>query len=245
MRSNITQDGDSLRVAVDWRLVLPRGPELAESARVEVGMNDGQVSQVSTVPADEHVDTLWVPAPAQGQTASGYSCVAPMTRGRLSRESCTPWQFVRPTAGNTQADSAPAVPPGKKPTASRVSRIEVQPAGMQVDLDQNGRCAAWQRANPGRSVWVKVNKEAVRECTGSNGKPTVAQFCAFAVLTRRPAGEDPQLREGGVLQRALHRVDRAAHGVNREPRCPAQNFTCACVISVPRRTPGSPIFRDT
>ena len=54
---------------------------------------------------------------------------------------------------------------------------------MQVDLDQNGRCAAWQRANPGRSVWVMVNKEAVRECTGPNGKPTVAQFCAFAVLT--------------------------------------------------------------
>ncbi len=183
VRSNITQDGDSLRVAVDWRLVLPRGPELAESARVEVGMNDGQVSMVSTVPADEHVDTLWVPAPEQGQTASGYSCVAPMTRGRLSRESCTPWQFVRPTAGSSQADSAPAVPPGKKPPASRVSRIEVQPSGMQVDLDQNGRCAAWQRANPGRSVWVMVNKEAVRECTGPNGKPTVAQFCAFAVLT--------------------------------------------------------------
>jgi len=24
-----------------------------------------------------------------------------------------------------------------------------------------------------------------------------------------------------------------------------QNFTCACPISVPRRTPGCPIFRDT
>ncbi len=64
-----------------------------------------------------------------------------------------------------------------------MSRIEVQPTGMQVDLDQNGRCASWQRANPGRSVWVAVNEQAVRECTGPNGKPTVAQFCAFAVLT--------------------------------------------------------------
>ena len=27
-----------------------------------------------------------------------------------------------------------------------------------------------------------MNREAIRECTGPNGKPTVAQFCAFAVL---------------------------------------------------------------
>jgi hypothetical protein len=27
-----------------------------------------------------------------------------------------------------------------------------------------------------------VNHSAVPECTGPNGKPTVAQFCAFAVL---------------------------------------------------------------
>lgn len=184
VRSNIEQDGDSLRIAVNWRLVLPRGPELAESARVEVGVNDGEISQVATVPADEHSDTLWVPAPEPGQTASGYSCVAPMTRGRLGRESCTPWQFIRPAAGTTKADSAPAggAPGRKRPTTARVSRIEVQPSGMQVDLDLNGRCAIWQRQNPGRSVWVVVNQQAVRECTGPNGKPTVAQFCAFAVL---------------------------------------------------------------
>jgi hypothetical protein len=29
---------------------------------------------------------------------------------------------------------------------------------------------------------VDVNRKAVPECTGPNGKPTVAQFCAFAVL---------------------------------------------------------------
>ena len=28
-----------------------------------------------------------------------------------------------------------------------------------------------------------MNQQAVRECTGPNGKPTVAQFCAFAVLS--------------------------------------------------------------
>jgi hypothetical protein len=183
VRSTIEQDGDSLRVMVNWRLVLPRGPELAESTRVEVGISDGAQSQVATVPANEHADTLHLPAPAPGETASGYSCVAAMTRGRLAPENCTPWQYVRPAAGQSPADSAPA--PGGKPRAGatpRVSRIVVQPEGIQVDPDLGARCAAWQRQNPGRSVWISVNREAIRECTGPNGKPTVAQFCAFAVL---------------------------------------------------------------
>jgi hypothetical protein len=183
VRSAIEQEGDSLRVAVSWRLVLPRGPELAESARVEVGLGDGSQSQVATVPADEHADTLRVPAPMPGQTAAGYSCVAAMTRGRLAPENCTPWQFVRPAAGQSPADSAPA-PGAARPRASaKVSRIVVQPEGIQVDPDVGARCAAWQRQNPGRSVWISVNREAVRECTGPNGKPTVAQFCAFAILS--------------------------------------------------------------
>jgi hypothetical protein len=184
VRSAIEQDGDSLRVVVTWRLVLPRGPELAESTRVEVGVSNGAQSQVATVPANEHADTLRVPSPAPGETATGYSCVAPMTRGRLAPENCTPWQFVRPAAGQSPGDSA--VAPGGKPRAAagaKVTRIVVQPDGLQVDPDVGARCAAWQRRNPGRSVWVSVNREAIRECTGPNGKPTVAQFCAFAVLT--------------------------------------------------------------
>lgn len=181
VRSSVMQEGDSLRVVVDWRLVMPRGPELAESTRVEVGVNDGAISQVATVPANELADTLRVPAPQPGQTASGYSCVAPMTRGRLTPESCTPWQFVRPAAGQTKADSAPVRTP-RAASAAKVSRIVVQPDGMQVDPDLDARCAAWQRRNPGQSVWVTVNRQAVQECTGPNGKPTVAQFCAFAIL---------------------------------------------------------------
>ena len=186
VRSNIVQEGDSLRVVVDWRLVLPRGPEIAESARVEVGVDDGAISQVATVPANEYTDTLRVPAPQAGQTASGYSCVAPMTRGRLTPERCTPWQFVRPAAGQTKAGSAPAGGRSSRTpraaAAAKVSRIVVQPEGLQVDPDIDARCATWQRRNPGRSVWVTVNRQAIRECTGPNGKPTVAQFCAFAVL---------------------------------------------------------------
>jgi hypothetical protein len=181
VRSNVVQEGDSLRVVVGWRLVMPRGPEVAESTRVEVGVSDGAISQVATVPANEYSDTLRVPAPQPGQTASGYSCVAPMTRGRLTPESCTPWQFVRPAAGPTKADSAPARTP-RAAAAAKVSRIVVQPEGMQVDPDLDARCATWQQRNPGRSVWVTVNRQAIQECTGPNGKPTVAQFCAFAVL---------------------------------------------------------------
>ena len=32
-------------------------------------------------------------------------------------------------------------------------------------------------------MWIEVNREAVPDCTGPNGKPTVAKFCAFAVLS--------------------------------------------------------------
>jgi hypothetical protein len=64
-----------------------------------------------------------------------------------------------------------------------VVRIVIQPAGQQVDPDLGGRCAAWQQRNPSRSVWIEVNQEAVPECMGPNGRPTVAQFCAFALLT--------------------------------------------------------------
>ena len=181
VQSDVVQEGDSLRVVVDWRLVMPRGPELPESTRVEVGVSDGAISQVATVPANEFSDTLRVPAPQPGQTTSGYSCVAPMTRGRLTPETCTPWQFVRPAAGQTKADSAPVRKP--RAASAKVSRIVVQPEGIQVDPDPGARCAMWQQRNPGRSVWVTVNRQAIQECTGPNGKPTVAQFCAFAVLT--------------------------------------------------------------
>ncbi|HEX7335797.1 MAG TPA: hypothetical protein VF252_01210, partial [Gemmatimonadales bacterium] len=48
--------------------------------------------------------------------------------------------------------------------------------------DVTGACARWQQAHPTESVWLEVNRTAVPDCTGPNRKPTVAQFCAFAVL---------------------------------------------------------------
>lgn len=122
-------------------------------------------------------------------------------------ERCTPWQFVVPSAEQMPEaavdtarrrrragpDSVAAATGG----AGQALRIVVQPSGIQVDPDPDGRCAAWQRENPTRSVWVEVNQKAVADCTGPNGKPTVAQFCAFAVLTdgrrvkTRNSSDDP------------------------------------------------------
>jgi hypothetical protein len=67
--------------------------------------------------------------------------------------------------------------------APTVAHIVIQPEAQQVDPDVGGKCSTWQRQHPGLNVWIEVNREAVPDCTGPNGKPTVAKFCAFAVLT--------------------------------------------------------------
>lgn len=182
VRSDVVPRGDSLTVAVEWELAPLGTAAVPDSVRIEVGLGDGDIAQVSTVPIGSRADTVVVPAPGPGQTASGYSCVAAVRQGRLGREKCTPWQYVRPAAGRT-ADTAVAAKPGPKasePGVAGVSRIVVQPEGVQVDPDVGGRCAAWQRSHPGESVWIETNRRAVPDCTGPNGKPTVAQFCAFA-----------------------------------------------------------------
>jgi hypothetical protein len=179
VRSDILPEGDSLAVAVQWHLEAASEVGMAESVRVEVGLGDGDQAQFSTVSSQETADTAIVPAPAPGQTATGYSCVAAVRHGRLGREKCTPWQFVRPSG--VAADSGGKTAAGAR-APTRVKQIVVQPEGVQVDPDMQGRCAQWQRDHPGTSVWVETNRTAVPECTGPNGKPTVAQFCAFAVL---------------------------------------------------------------
>jgi hypothetical protein len=187
VRSEIGVAGDSLDVVVFWRLSEPPSAAPADSVRIEVGFGNAAEPRVLLTPNTHNTDTLRIPAPKVGETASGYSCVAAVHGPRLSRETCTPWQFVRPMA---QAPSAPVVvdtvprAPGRKRLAPvSVVRIVIQPAGQQVDPDLGGRCAAWQQRNPNRTVWIEVNQEAVPECMGPNGRPTVAQFCAFALLT--------------------------------------------------------------
>jgi hypothetical protein len=191
VRSEISRDGDSLQVAVNWRLTAASAQSVPESVRVEVGLKGGELTVSSTQPSEQEADTLRLAAPSAGETATGYTCVSALHRGRLREESCTPWQYVLPSVSQTPTappprDSAPPPKPAERAAAPgpapRVIRFVVQPAGIQVDPDTGGRCVAWQRKNPTKPVWVDVNKQAVPECTGPNGKPTVAQFCAFAVL---------------------------------------------------------------
>lgn len=181
VRSSVTQFGDSLDVIVDWQLTSAPAQGAAESVRVEVGLGNGTMSQASTSAAEQRSDTLRLPAPLAGETSTGYSCVSAVHHGRLTKEHCTPWQFVRPSGQRVREDTA-AQRKGVARAAERIVRVVVQPGGLQVDPDLGGRCAEWQRDHPGRSVWVDVNRQAVPECTGPNGKPTVAQFCAFVVL---------------------------------------------------------------
>jgi hypothetical protein len=190
VRSDITAAADSLEVAVSWG-IRPGAGGVPDSMRVEVGRGDGSEARAHVIPGSRRLDTLRLAAPADGETVSGYSCVAAVHAGRLSPESCTPWQYVQPSADVAEAPPAPDTAargsrrqaPATRAADSRVSRIVIQPAGQQVDPDVGGKCAAWQRSHPGRSVWIDVNRKAIPECTGPNGKPTVVQFCAFALLS--------------------------------------------------------------
>jgi hypothetical protein len=191
VRSTITTAGDSLEVAVSWEF-RPGAGGVPDSMRVEVGRGDGSEARAHVVGGSRRSDTLRLAPPVEGETVSGYSCVAAVHAGRLAPESCTPWQYVQPSAEVAEVpgpDSAAPTPrravpaPSARATEPRVTRIVIQPAGQQVDPDIGGKCAAWQRAHPGRSVWLDVNRKAVPECMGPNGKPTVVQFCAFALLS--------------------------------------------------------------
>jgi hypothetical protein len=166
VRSEISQLADSLQVVVYWDLTLAIPAGQADSIRVKVATNQGRDSLISNQAADQLADTVYLPVPVPGQTVQGISCVNAEHHGETPQASCTPWQYVRPSAE----------------TQSALTHIVIQPQGLQVDPDVDGKCAEWQRTHPHESVWIVVNQAAVGACTGPNLKPTVAQFCAFAVL---------------------------------------------------------------
>jgi hypothetical protein len=169
VRSAITPAADSLQVIVAWDLTLSTPEGQPDSIRIKVMPSSGNDSIISMQAATLFADTTFLPAPEVGQTLSGSSCVTARHMHTPSMESCTPWQYVRPAA-NAQAGGA------------ALQRVVLEPSGLQVDPDIGGKCADWQRMHPGESVWIAVNRKAVRDCTGVNGRPTVAQFCAFVVL---------------------------------------------------------------
>ena len=180
VRSAIGQLADSLEVVVTWELTLSEPEGAPDSVRVRVASKHLRDTLVLMQPATQLADTAYLPGPSPGETATGISCVAADHLDEPLQENCTPWQYVRP--------AATAVPPATnrtRPAAASVvtpTRVEIQPSGLQVDPDVGGKCAEWQRTHPTESVWVQVNQIAVYQCMGPNKKPTVAQFCAFAVL---------------------------------------------------------------
>ena len=170
VRSTIWEAGDSLQIEIGWDLTMSERQGVPDSIRVRVVQGSTEILTLIQA-GSELADTALIAAPKPGDTVKGFSCAA-AHHGveEVMEEVCTPWQYVRPLA------SASA-------TGGPVARqIVIQPSGLQVDPDVDGRCAEWQRSHPPDSVWIEVNLTAVPECTGPNRKPTVAQFCAFAVM---------------------------------------------------------------
>jgi hypothetical protein len=171
VRSAISEVADSLQVVVSWDLTLAEPSGRPDSIRIKVIPDQQQQTFVTAQASTQIADTVYMPAPSPGKTLSGISCATAEHPGMPSEESCTPWQYIRPAA--TAALVADPTTP---------NQIVIKPSGLQVDPDIGGRCEQWQRAHPDQSVWIAVNRTAVPDCTGPNRKPTVAQFCAFAVL---------------------------------------------------------------
>jgi hypothetical protein len=170
VRSTLTERADSLEVVVAWDLTLADPSGRPDSIRIKVVPEQQQRTFIAMQSSSELADTIYIPAPPPGQTLTGVSCATAEHPGVPLEESCTPWQYVRPTATASITDPA------------AINRIVIKPGGLQVDPDVDGKCVQWQQAHPDQSVWILVNRMAVSACTGPNRKPTVAQFCAFAVL---------------------------------------------------------------
>ncbi len=171
VRSTIWESSDSMQVEVAWDLTLSEPEGVPDSVRIRITREAATDTTILTQHGSALADTTSLPAPKAGQTVKGLSCVAAQHGLEVPvEEVCTPWQYVRPFA-TASAGASPVV-----------RQIVVQPKGLQVDPDVDGRCAEWQRTHSPDSVWIEVNLTAVPECTGPNDKPIVAQFCAFAVL---------------------------------------------------------------
>ncbi len=167
VRSAISERADSLEVVVSWDLTLSEPEGKPDSIRIRVIPERQGPGVVAAQASTQLADTVYLPAPARGQTLSGVSCASAYHPELPPEESCTPWQYVRPVA---------------EASVAAVNQVVIRPSGLQVDPDITGRCARWQQAHPDQSVWIVVNRTAVPDCTGPNRKPTVAQFCAFVVL---------------------------------------------------------------
>ena len=188
VRSHVSRYGDSLEVEVGWRLKTDMDEVVPESVRVEVGLSDNEQVAVSTTPVDRHLDTLRLSSPEPGQTASGYSCVSGIHRGRITKESCTPWQFVLPSAEQVPerratrrrtpaSRSGRSARKGRKCSASWCSRPDCRSIRTPT-----GAAPPGSGTIPPARCGSRSTRRPSPTASGPNGKPTVAQFCAFAIM---------------------------------------------------------------
>ena len=113
----------------------PGGRSVAESVRVEVGVNEGEFTHgLDRSRANEHSDTLRVPTPAPGETMSGYSCVAGPTVGGSPARAAPRGNSSgrRPVSPRPKLGPVPDRPEqGAGPAGRAIRRIVVQPAGSR------------------------------------------------------------------------------------------------------------------
>jgi hypothetical protein len=174
-------------------------------------LSAGAEPRVLLTPNTHNTDTLRIRAPKVGETASGYSCVAAVHGPRLSRETCTPWQYVRPMA---QAPSAPVVV-DTAPHAARkqaraqvpvaVVRIVIQPAGQQGPGPRQPG-AAWRLE---RAAGLdRGDQEAVPDAwVPMAGRPSPSSARS---PSRWPAGQNRQLHQQCCFYDRLYQWIRGA-----------------------------------
>jgi hypothetical protein len=98
VRSAVSEIGDSLQVVVSWDLTLSEPSGRPDSVLIKVTPANGGKAVVASQAASLMTDTLYLAAPPSGQTLKGLSCVAAEFEGSAVDQSCTPWQYVRPSA---------------------------------------------------------------------------------------------------------------------------------------------------
>src|SRR5215216_6421574 len=117
VQSTISEVADSLQIVVSWDLTLSRPGGRPDSIRIRVTPDRPHHAVAAVQPSNHLADTLYQSLPAPGQSLRGISCAAADHLSEPLVESCTPWQYVRPSA--TPENS--------------LDRIVIRPSGLQVD----------------------------------------------------------------------------------------------------------------
>src|SRR3954469_9333506 len=98
VRSALAEAGETLEVVVSCASTLSAPEGRPDSVLIRVTPGRGRGAVLATQTPNQLSDTVYLPVPQRGETLAGLSCVATEHNGYPVDESCTPWQYVRPTA---------------------------------------------------------------------------------------------------------------------------------------------------